>query len=105
MIKSIKIKRTIETDDTHEIVDLEKPDKQIWAVTLGIKCLSQPGGTPYKAEAVAEFVFTRQTLVDAGILPECHGDAPPPPTELSKAERIKLLCEELFNELRQPESD
>lgn len=100
MIKCIKIKRTIETDDTHEIIDLEKPDKQIWAVSLSIKCLSQAGGTPYKTETVAEFVFTRQTLVDAGLLPECHGDTPPPPTELSKAERIKLLCEELFDELK-----
>ena len=104
MIKSIEIKRVIETDDTHETIDLEKSDKQIWAVSIGIRCLAH-GISAHTTEPVAEFVFTRQTLVDAGILPECHGDAPPPPTELSKAERIKLLCEELFNELKQSESD
>jgi hypothetical protein len=105
MIKKLDIKRTIKTDDTGEIIDLDNPAKQAWVVSLSISCLASNVGAGYGSSTEAEFVFTRQTLVDAGLLPECHGDAPPPPTELSKAERIKLLCEELFNELKQREQD
>lgn len=77
---SIKQKIIVNTADTKETIEFpgEKKWGDVWQLEIGVRSIDANGGVSSTRPIPHILHVTRQTIIDAGLIPQAKGDDAPP---------------------------